>query len=69
MVNIRSRIGRLEQTILPVPSGPPHIIHIEYVNSNGEVVETVRVEGGSVQASLNRRSRTAWRFTRPAGRS
>jgi hypothetical protein len=37
-MRIRSRIERLEDEMLPLPSGPPETLNIQYVDTDGKVV-------------------------------
>ncbi len=53
-MRIRSRIERLEDELLPLPSGPPVTLNIQYVNTDGQVVGGQVIEVPEVQSSGRR---------------
>jgi hypothetical protein len=57
-MRIRSRIERLEDDLLPLPAGPPIMLNIQAVNSEGKVVST-QVFEVPVAVPSGRRWRTA----------
>jgi hypothetical protein len=54
VVRIRRRIELLEETLLPVDQGPPELFHIDFVDADRKVVNTL------VLTSSLEPEKTAW---------
>jgi hypothetical protein len=66
MLRIRSRIERLEEAILPLPDEPLEFMHVQFVDSERKVVDTMTFEMAPVRPS-GRRWLTAQGWPRAKG--
>jgi len=54
MLRVRSRIERLEEEILPLTPRPPEFMHVEFVDVEKNVVNTLVFQLGQVRAAGRR---------------
>lgn len=67
MPRIRRRVELLEQAFLPVVQGPPHVIHLQFVDADRKIVDTLDFEVPSPPAPPRNRRWNSWRLPSAQG--
>jgi hypothetical protein len=62
MLSVRRRVELLEQALPPVVEGPPEFIHVDFVDADRKVVDTLELKMSSLPAAPHNRRWSRWRL-------